>query len=464
MTHTYRTRAVVALLLWTGVTTARGQGTRADYRRMADLDQRTRGTVFHAAVNPHWAADGDSFCYLSDGPHGQREAYIVDAVAGTRRAATDAERRGFGTASLPDQRRPHRSADGGGETTLTFVNRTDATVTLFWIDTGGGRQKYNDVPAGGRVEEQTFVGHVWLVADANGQTLGVYEAIDGGGEAVIDPAQTDGSPAATRPTGSTRPATTAPAPDGRIGRRRRRRGGGNGASPDGQWVASVQDDNLWLGDRDTGRRVQLTTDGVAGNGYDAETLNWSPDSAHLVALRTLDGDHRMVYEVQSSPPDQEQPRLLSFEYLKPGDRIAITKPHLFDVRAGREVRIDDALFPNPWEGREDRVRWDGDGKRFTFYYNQRGHQVARVIAVDAATGRATTIVDEEPKTFFDYSGKMFLRFLGDDELVWMSERDGYNHLFLYDARGGAVKGTITRGTWVVRSVDRIDEAKRQVYF
>ena len=171
-----------------------------------------------------------------------------------------------------------------------------------------------------------------------------------------------------------------------------------------------------------------------------------------------------MYEVQSSPPDQEQPKLLSFEYLKPGDRIPLTKPHLFDAVAGREVKIDQGLFDTPWEGRDNHLRWDGDGKRFTFYYNQRGHQVARVIAVDAATGHATAIVDERAKTFIDYSGKFFLQFVDDRELVWMSERDGWNHLFLVDAKNGAVKNTITPGHWVVRSVDRIDTEKRQVYF
>jgi dipeptidyl-peptidase-4 len=228
-------------------------------------------------------------------------------------------------------------------------------------------------------------------------------------------------------------------------------------------VASVQDGDVWLRDRDDGHRVRLTTDAAESVWYEAGALSWSPDSKHLVALRTVDGDHRTVYEVQSSPPDQEQPKLLSFEYAKPGDRLPITKPHLFDVASGREVKVDDALFKNPWEGRECDVRWSADGRRFTFFYNQRGHQVARVVAVDA-TGRATAIVDEEPKTFFDYSGKMFLQFLGDDELVWMSERDGWNHLFLVDARAGTVKDCITPGQWVVRAVERIDEAKRQVYF
>jgi dipeptidyl-peptidase 4 len=75
------------------------------------------------------------------------------------------------------------------------------------------------------------------------------------------------------------------------------------------------------------------------------------------------------------------------------------------------------------------------------------------------------IVAEESKTFIDYSGKYFCEYLDDTgEIIWMSERDGWNHLYLYDAKTGAVKNQITRGEWVVRSVDFVDHTNRQIWF
>jgi dipeptidyl aminopeptidase/acylaminoacyl peptidase len=133
------------------------------------------------------------------------------------------------------------------------------------------------------------------------------------------------------------------------------------------------------------------------------------------------------------------------------------------VETGREVPIDGKLFPNPWSISE--VRFGPDSSRFTFLYNQRGHQVLRIIAVDAGTGEARGIVDEEQKTFIDYAGKRFTEYLDDTgEIVWMSERDGWNHLYLYDAQSGQVKQQITKGDWVVRGVERVDKEKRQVWF
>ena len=439
--------ATCCILLATAA--ARAQGTKADYDRAAHLDERTRGTVYGATVTPHWSADGNTFWYAVDGPNRARQTWFVDAGTGTKRAATDADRKATsaGTTVAKLTRGVRRSRDGGGEAELTFVNRTAEPVTLYWVDTTGGRKQYAVIAVGQRYVEPTYAGHVWVVTDPRGVDFGTYLTPDGGGEVVVDN-QTPTTAPTTVPT--TGPAVAAP-----------RRAG---ASPDGRWVATVVDGNVVLRDRRNRNEVKLTTDARPGEGYDGDGLSWSPDSAHLVALRTVDGDHRQVTLVRSSPAGQLQPRTESFEYLKPGDRIAITKPYLFDVADRREVAIDDKLFPNPWDGHDCDVRWDGDGRRFTFTYNQRGHQVLRVIAVDATTGAATAVVDEVSKTFIDYAGKMFLRFLSDRELVWMSERDGWNHLYLIDAQTGQMRNAITHGNWVVRSVDRIDVERRQVWF
>ena len=75
------------------------------------------------------------------------------------------------------------------------------------------------------------------------------------------------------------------------------------------------------------------------------------------------------------------------------------------------------------------------------------------------------MITEEPKTFFCYSGKKFRHDLDDGkEIIWMSERDGWNHLYLYDGATGEVKHQITKGEWVVRSVVQVDEKARQIYF
>jgi dipeptidyl aminopeptidase/acylaminoacyl peptidase len=75
-------------------------------------------------------------------------------------------------------------------------------------------------------------------------------------------------------------------------------------------------------------------------------------------------------------------------------------------------------------------------------------------------------VNYEPLVRDPYdTGKIYRKDLADGkEIVWATERDGWEHLYLYDGHTGQVEHQITRGEWVVRAVDRVDEEKREIYF
>ena len=226
--------------------------------------------------------------------------------------------------------------------------------------------------------------------------------------------------------------------------------------------AVIRDDNVVLLDHDTGGEYPLTVDGTGEDGY-SDTIRWSPDREKFVAMRTRRAETRRVHFVESSPEDQLQPRLHELRYPKPGDPIDIAKPHLFHVASRERLVIDDALFANPWHIRE--LRWSPDSSRFTFLYNQRGHQAARIVSVDAESGEARAVIDETVDTFIDWNNKLYAHHVeGTGEIIWMSERDGWNHLYLYDSGAGEMMNQITTGDWVVRGVDRVDEEERQIWF
>jgi len=249
-------------------------------------------------------------------------------------------------------------------------------------------------------------------------------------------------------------------------------------SPDGNWLAFVENYNVALRPAHTKpadqekQTVLLSDDGSEGNYYALETLGWSPDSKHLAAYRVRPGYKREVHYVESSPADQLQPKYSSMVYPKAGDLLALYQPVLFDVAARHELAIDNTLFPNPYEMLH--IDWWKDSRGFTFEYNQRGHQLYRVIEVDAATGNARTLIEETSGTFINYEpltrsqfdhGKEYRLDLDDGkEILWASERDGWEHLYLFDGHTGALKQQITKGEWVVRAVDHVDKANRVIYF
>jgi dipeptidyl-peptidase-4 len=418
--------------------------------------------VLRDHVTPHWFAGADGvtnqFWYRVDLPDGGHEVVAINAATGER---TTKPRPGTEEDALAPLDGPHPSGNSATETEIYFVNRLDTPVDLFWINPGGDRVSYGHILPGGDKWQHTYATHVWLMVAPDRHLSAAFEAEELSGTAIADTATMREHHPRAHP---------APAPSVTI-------------SPDGKWEAVVRDDNLFLRDLATSMESPLATNASphdtyarhpeAGSGMEMHDIvpdpapvpdvYWSPDSTRLVAMRLTPGTPRRVYLIESSPADQLQPKLLSYPYLKPGDDVPVRKPHLFDVATKSKIPVNDDLFKNPWSIED--VRWDADSSRFTFLFNQRGHQALRILAVDAATGAVKPIVDEESQTFIDYSGQFFCDYLDDTgEIIWMSERDGWNHLYLYDAKTGVVKNQITRGDWVVRKVDFVDLVKRQIWF
>ncbi len=233
-------------------------------------------------------------------------------------------------------------------------------------------------------------------------------------------------------------------------------------SPDGKHEVLIRNYNVWI--REKGKAATaLSTDGSEGNYYAVSEQAWSPDGKKVAAFRVRPGQRRVIHEVESSPASQVQPLLKSFSYAKPGDALDIPRAVLFDVASRKQFNVDPALYENPYA--LSRIEWRKDSRAFHFTYNQRGHQVYRVIEVDASNGRARAVIDEKSDTFFCYYSKLYRRDIDDGrEVIWMSERDGWNHLYLYDGVAGRVRNQITKGEWVVRSVVAVDDAKREIYF
>jgi dipeptidyl aminopeptidase/acylaminoacyl peptidase len=421
---------------------------------LALTPQRTAAaTIYKGKISPHWFAGADGvtnqFWYRVDLPGGKTEFVTINAETGARQTAS--RRDHADDESLPVLRAPHPSRDSAVDTEVVFENRLKEAVNLFWIDSGGARVAYGSIRPGEKYTQHTFAGHVWLVTGADKKNVAVFEAEDTPATAIIDGRQPERARARRARNENFRP----PAAGAR--------------SPDGKWEVVLHHDNLFLREQVSGAETQLTTDAGPRDTFAREPDNpepevfWSPDAKHFVAMRLKPGAQRRVYLIESSPADQLQPKLDSYSYLKPGDDVDIRKPHLFDAETKKEIPVSDGLFANPWS--LDDLRWDADSSRFTFLFNQRGHQALRIVAVDAQTGAAKPIVDETNRTFIDYSGKFFCERLDDTgEIIWMSERDGWNHLYLYDAKTGAVKNQITKGEWVVRSVDFVDKEKRQIWF
>ena len=240
-------------------------------------------------------------------------------------------------------------------------------------------------------------------------------------------------------------------------------------SPDKKWEAYVKDNNLYLSpvrdekEKDKPKEeIALTMDGTANLRYDGWSIIWSPDSGKLATVKVRDVQERRIPLIESSPSSQKQPILQWRNYAKPGDVLPVYLPVLFDVEARKQM----ALNVTPYENQFylNLTGWREDSRAFTFEFNQRGHQRYVIGEVSAADGSIRHLVDEQTKTFIYYYNNYRYDLDDGKELLWISERDGWRHLYLIDGTSGQVKQQVTKGEWVVRQVDYVDETNRVVYF
>ena len=383
----------------------RAQGTLADYQRAATLRTKYQAAALNIPETPTWV-DGGRFWYRKSVPGGH-QFVMVEAGAGQKTTAFDHEK---------------LAASLSKATSESYTGLSLPFSTFSLVDDG-------------QAIEVVAVDSRWKCSIAD------YEC---------------------QKVGPARPRPTFPPPNRALQAQQENR---PVASPDGKWEVLLKNYNIFLRPKGKTEGTLLSSDGSEGNYYSAVSIAWSPDSKKLAVYRVRPGYQRQVHYVESSPSDQLQPKSMTIEYAKPGDVLELQQPVLFVVEDKKEIVVDNSLFPNPYELSRPGPVWRKDSRAITFEYNRRGHQTYRIIEVDAGTGKARAVVDEESKTFFCYSGKKYRHDINDGtEVIWMSERDGWNHLYLYDGTSGMVKNQITKGNWVVRGVDLVDDDKRQIWF
>ncbi|KAM0434571.1 hypothetical protein ACHAPT_003668 [Fusarium lateritium] len=334
------------------------------------------------------------------------------------------------------------SSDGDTEITVGFVNRTGKTIKAFWIDWNGKPIWYHTIQDGATVRQETYVGHVWRLVDASNERFRViYSAPDQGADVVVIKHLVELDEEASPPSNHD------PEADGE-------------STTMAEPHLHVRDFDLWLEDRD-GQEIQLSTTGSEEHPFDENQLYLPPNDRYVVAWQyTPEQDHK-IHLLESSPDDQIEPKLRSIQYLKPGDRVRIDRPRLFDLESHQEIPTDDALFKNPYKIRD--LGWSQNGQEYRFIFNERGNQCLRVIGI-GIDGQVRILVEEKSSTFVDYT-KLYVKVLEDsDELIWSSERDGYNHLYLIDLAKGAVSNQITKGAWTVGEVQFVKEHDRRIWF
>ena len=240
-------------------------------------------------------------------------------------------------------------------------------------------------------------------------------------------------------------------------------------SPDGNYIAFVRDNNLFVKNMVTKEEIAITNDGKFNhiiNGtcdwvYEEEFgftkgFYWSPDSKKIAFYKFDESkvkDYTLIYY------GDLYPELYTYKYPKAGEDNSVVNIYAYQLETKETVKMDvgeetDQYIP--------RIKWTNDANILAIERLNRLQNHLDILLADAYTGQSRIMYSEDNEYYIEITDN--LTFVNDnDKFLITSEKDGYNHIYLYTIEGKLVK-QLTTGAWDVTEVYGYDNKHKRVYY
>ncbi|MGO4905659.1 S9 family peptidase [Flavobacterium sp. W20_MBD1_R3] len=240
-------------------------------------------------------------------------------------------------------------------------------------------------------------------------------------------------------------------------------------SPDGKKIAYAKENNLYVYDLASDKSTPITTDGQKNsiiNGitdwvYEEEfafvrAFDWSADSKKVAYIRF---DESQVPEFSMSMFGKDlYPTMQTFKYPKAGEKNALVSLHIYDVNSNAVKNINLGNYNDFYIAR---LKWTNDTNTLSAQVLNRHQNNLDLLFIDGNSGAVKVVLNEKDKAYVDVTDN--LTFLKDNSFIWTSEKDGFNHIYLYD-NNGKLKNQVTKGKWEVTNYYGLDEKTNTVFY
>ncbi|WP_444997022.1 DPP IV N-terminal domain-containing protein [Aliikangiella sp. IMCC44359] len=255
-------------------------------------------------------------------------------------------------------------------------------------------------------------------------------------------------------------------------------------SPDGNWLAEIIEWDLYLTNTQSKKKTRITFDGTEGYPYALNNMNprrfmnkepnevkpevslfWSPDGKTLITHRL---DRRKVgklHLLQSVTGKSLRPRLYSYYYPLAGDQY-IPYGDIIEVKLTtlKAKKLDVPPSMQTYYGGPIWGWWESNNNRFYFFDRGRANKRFTLYEYNPETEKARRVIDERNEKFINPWIQQVRILANSDEVIWSSERNNTQQLYLYQLSTGKLKNRITQCDCFVRVINGIDQKKRQLYF
>ena len=240
-------------------------------------------------------------------------------------------------------------------------------------------------------------------------------------------------------------------------------------SPDGQKIAYAKENNLFIYDIAAKKSTAITSDGKKNaiiNGitdwvYEEEfafvrAFDWSKDSKKIAYIRF---DESQVPEFSMSVFHKDlYPTIETFKYPKAGEKNSEVSLHIYDVATASKKDVNLSNYSDFYIAR---MKWTNDTNVLCAQVLNRHQDNLDLLFIDGTTAATKVALNEKDKAYIDVTDN--LTFLQDNSFIWTSEKDGFNHIYLYD-NTGKLKNQVTKGNWEVTNYYGFDEKNKTIYY
>ncbi len=240
-------------------------------------------------------------------------------------------------------------------------------------------------------------------------------------------------------------------------------------SPDGNKIAYVLDNNIYMLNFVTGQEIQLTNDGKQNeiiNGvtdwvYEEEfavvrAFDWSADSNKIAFLRF---DEREVPEFSMDVYGNElYQKQQVFKYPKAGEKNSKVSLFIADITTMTSDEIQLGEYKDFYI---PRIKWTANADKLSVQVLNRHQNHLDLIFVDAKTKTSKVVLTEKEEAYIDITDN--LTFLDDNSFIWTSEKDGYNHIYHYKETGELIN-QVTKGAWEVTEYYGYDQKNKKIFY
>lgn len=240
-------------------------------------------------------------------------------------------------------------------------------------------------------------------------------------------------------------------------------------SPDGKKIAFARENNLYVYDIASKQTTAITTDGKKNsviNGitdwvYEEEfafvrAFDWSKDSKKVAYIRF---DESQVPEFSMSIFKKDlYPTVETFKYPKAGEKNSEVSLHIYDVTSKGTQKVNLSQYADFYIAR---MQWTNEANVLSAQVLNRHQDNLDLLFIDGNSGAAKVVLNEKDKAYVDVTDN--LMFLKDNSFIWTSEKDGFNHIYLYD-KTGKLKNQVTKGNWEVTNYYGFDEKTNTVFY